>query len=433
MADARTSTAARPRVLFVCTGNAGRSQMAEALARRALGDLADVASAGVAPWDRLHPKAVELLTEAGYDLTGHHPKPVSAHTTPFDLVVTIGDPALTRLPWPLPGAPRWLHWDVDDPARADGRPDSESVFRRCRQQLAARLPELRRLLNGIARPGSWELAPGIGTGLWWPGRFRPAEHLPKAARAGFRTIELNLYLPDHATADSPGTLAEMRRIAAAEGMSFYSIHSPDVASLADPEPAQRARQVEALRRNVAQAVAIGARVVVSHGLVVGPFAKDLAGCQQRLAEELAALAAWVEPTPVLLGFENTGPSGPGYGVADLARQVHANARAACGLVLDPGHANIAGDLAAFFDVAGNRLESLHLNDNNGKKDEHSPPGWGTIDWLALRAGLERVGYRGSLMYEPVGFGRDPDVLLAAVAAAHRAIFAERRAPPPAPQ
>ena len=67
-----------PSVLFVCTGNAGRRQMAQALFRERMGDRVRILSAGVDPWDHLHPMAMKLMFERGVSLAGHHPKSVSA-------------------------------------------------------------------------------------------------------------------------------------------------------------------------------------------------------------------------------------------------------------------------------------------------------------------------------------------------------------------
>ena len=124
MTDARFS------VLFVCTGNAGRSQMAQALFRSRAGEGLHVASAGVQPWPHLHPMAVKLLTERGLSVQGLYPKPVSAVAGQgFDMVVTIGDPARALLPKARFSDAYWAHWPIDDPADADGTPDSEEVFR----------------------------------------------------------------------------------------------------------------------------------------------------------------------------------------------------------------------------------------------------------------------------------------------------------------
>ena len=81
-------------ILFVCTCNAGRSQIALALFERLAGSEVAVLSAGVAPWPDLHPVARSLLQERGFDVSSLHPKHVNSFVdTPLDVVVTIGDRA----------------------------------------------------------------------------------------------------------------------------------------------------------------------------------------------------------------------------------------------------------------------------------------------------------------------------------------------------
>lgn len=136
-------------LLFVCTGNAGRSQMAQALFRRRMGDAVRLESAGVDPWPHLHPMAVATMAEQGLSLDGHYPKPVAAVAGQgFDLVVTIGDPARTRLPRGPFAAADWVHWDIGDPADADNTPDSEATFRATARAIEEQLPELERLMAG---------------------------------------------------------------------------------------------------------------------------------------------------------------------------------------------------------------------------------------------------------------------------------------------
>ena len=138
-------------VLFVCTGNAGRSQIAQAMARRRFGDRMCVESAGVAPWDHLHPMAVKVMAERGMDLSGHRPKGVPAVSNQrFNVVVTIGTPAKQQLPADLPGNPQRVHWAIDDPADADGTERSESVFRHTAGLIEQRMADLADLLNASA-------------------------------------------------------------------------------------------------------------------------------------------------------------------------------------------------------------------------------------------------------------------------------------------
>lgn len=135
-------TGERKRVLFVCTGNAGRSQLAAALFGRMAGNGAAVFSAGVAPWPHLHPMAVRLLRERGFETSGLYPKPALQFTRqPMDYVVTIGSRAHGELP-PMAGMPVRVHWDIDDPADADGTGREEESFRKALAQIEDRLPAL---------------------------------------------------------------------------------------------------------------------------------------------------------------------------------------------------------------------------------------------------------------------------------------------------
>ena len=136
-------------VLFVCTGNAGRSQMAQAMFRSLAQGKALAESAGVEPWDHLHPLAVQMMSERGLDLEGHYPKPVSSVAQgSFDVVVTLGDPAKEKLPPGFVETARWIHWDIADPADADGTVESEAVFARTATDIEGRLPQLLYLVIG---------------------------------------------------------------------------------------------------------------------------------------------------------------------------------------------------------------------------------------------------------------------------------------------
>lgn len=140
-------------VLFVCTGNAGRSQIAAALFHRAAPDGVAVTSAGVDPWEHVHPMAARILAERDIDISRRRPRHVrDVAREAFDIVVTIGDRARDETP-DMPGLPLRIHWDIGDPADADGTPDSEAVFRRTLDAIEERLPELVMLLEGFGARG----------------------------------------------------------------------------------------------------------------------------------------------------------------------------------------------------------------------------------------------------------------------------------------
>ena len=146
------------RVLFVCTGNSARSQLAEAL----LGDFggADFAafSAGTNP-GVVNPFAVQALAEIGIDWSGARSKSVTEFLgRPFDYVVTVCDRARQTCPV-FPGNHNTLHWGLDDPAEVEGT-DAEKLeaFRRTRTEVATRLRPFVELARR-ARVGRTEATP----------------------------------------------------------------------------------------------------------------------------------------------------------------------------------------------------------------------------------------------------------------------------------
>jgi arsenate reductase (thioredoxin) len=135
-----TAMSAEPiRVLFVCTGNSARSQIAEALLRDFGGPDFEVFSAGTEP-KGVNPFAVRVLDEIGIDWSGADSKSVLAFVgQPFDYVITVCDRARQTCPV-FPGEHNSLHWGLDDPAEVEGTPEQKlDAFRRTRTEVATRL------------------------------------------------------------------------------------------------------------------------------------------------------------------------------------------------------------------------------------------------------------------------------------------------------
>ena len=131
----------KPRVLVLCTGNSCRSQMGEGWLRHDLGDRLEAYSAGTKP-SFVHPRAVEVMGEAGVDLSSHSSKSVeSLRDVAFDLVVTVCDSAREACPV-FPGAKRTIHHAFDDPAHAGTGEEALPVFRRVRDEIRSVLVPL---------------------------------------------------------------------------------------------------------------------------------------------------------------------------------------------------------------------------------------------------------------------------------------------------
>jgi protein-tyrosine-phosphatase/DNA-binding transcriptional ArsR family regulator len=151
-------TAAAPepvprKVLFVCTGNTGRSPMAEALLRHRAGEHVEAASAGIRP-KPLHPDAVAVMRDRyRIDITGHRPTPVEAVAhDQFDFVITLCDKAREHCP-EFPGHPGLIHWSMPDPAAAEGDLAGYPAFERTAAELETRIRFLLPVLQGISPAG----------------------------------------------------------------------------------------------------------------------------------------------------------------------------------------------------------------------------------------------------------------------------------------
>jgi arsenate reductase len=134
----------KKRVLFLCTGNSCRSQMAEAIVNARIGDTWQAFSAGTQPAGYVHPKALQALSEIGIQHAGHSKSADEFRDMPLDLVVTVCDDAAENCPVWL-GQGKRVHLGFPDPAQATGTEDEVfAVFRSVRDDIARRGLELLR-------------------------------------------------------------------------------------------------------------------------------------------------------------------------------------------------------------------------------------------------------------------------------------------------
>ena len=148
----------KPRVLFLCTGNSARSQMAEGLLRHYAGDRFEVYSAGLEP-KGVNPYSLRVMNEIGIDIRGQQSKSVSTYLgrTIFSYVITVCSNAEANCPI-FPGYTMRMHWPFDDPAAVTG-PDAEKLakFRQVRDQIAARIRKWLIELGVSPTPGNAQL------------------------------------------------------------------------------------------------------------------------------------------------------------------------------------------------------------------------------------------------------------------------------------
>jgi arsenate reductase len=126
-------------VLFLCTHNSARSQMAEGLLRSLGGPGVEVASAGTEV-TAVRPEAIAAMGELGIDISGHESKTLERYLNePFDEVITVCDDANEACPF-FPGARHRRHWSIDDPSQVKGSDEDRlAAFRHARDELRQRI------------------------------------------------------------------------------------------------------------------------------------------------------------------------------------------------------------------------------------------------------------------------------------------------------
>ena len=125
------------RVLFLCTGNSARSQMAEGFLRKYAGDRFEAHSAGLEP-KGIHPFTIKVMEEAGMDMSGHTSKGFDTYLGKmlFQYLITVCDEAEKNCPAVWPGVSNRLHWYFEDPAVIIGTDEEKlAKFRQVRDQI----------------------------------------------------------------------------------------------------------------------------------------------------------------------------------------------------------------------------------------------------------------------------------------------------------
>ncbi len=132
----------KTKILFLCTGNSCRSQMAQAWLRTLASDRFEVYSAGLEPHD-IHPLTIQVMEEAGVDMRGYRSKHLDEYIgkIDFDYLITVCGDADERCPY-FPGMGVRIHWPFEDPPAFEGPQEEKlALFRKVRDQIKAKIEE----------------------------------------------------------------------------------------------------------------------------------------------------------------------------------------------------------------------------------------------------------------------------------------------------
>jgi len=130
----------KPKILFLCTGNSARSQMAEAWLKYYASDFFEVYSAGLEP-KGVNPYTIRVMEEAGVDMSGHHSKSLGEYINKinFSYLITVCSNADQRCPY-FPGMGIRMHWPFEDPVAVEGsEAEKMAKFRLVRDQIKGRI------------------------------------------------------------------------------------------------------------------------------------------------------------------------------------------------------------------------------------------------------------------------------------------------------
>jgi sugar phosphate isomerase/epimerase len=268
---------------------------------------------------------------------------------------------------------------------------------------------------------------GISTHLYHHQRLDET-HLADVAASGFGAIEL-FATRTHFDYGDPAAVARLARWLGTAGLRLHSVHAPITAGLVDGTwgpPLSLAATDGGRRRQALQeaglALAIADQVpfeflVVHLGvpdeLRPGP-GDNQADAARRSIEELHEVAARRGITLALEVIPNALSS-----VEALVRLIDSLDLDDAGICLDFGHAAIMGDVLDAIEEASGHLVTTHVHDNHGTRDEHLPPGEGSIDWSAALFAMQKIGYDGVFLFELADAGAPAEQLRRAQAACRR--------------
>lgn len=234
----------------------------------------------------------------------------------------------------------------------------------------------------------------------YPG-IKLADEFDLAARIGASLVEI---LPNWSANPSP---AEVRRLAAERGITIHSAHGcwggqtikASRVDLASTERAIHRESIDDLKRCIDWLESAGGTYLVVHpGGLSHP--EDLHPRRAALMHGLSELAEYANSGRTIICVENMPPGvWPGSRMGDLHELLEEIDHPRLALALDTGHARLSADPGEETIAAGSRLATTHVHDNDGRRDQHLPPGEGIADWSAWRQALDGVDYHGPILLE----------------------------------
>lgn len=236
------------------------------------------------------------------------------------------------------------------------------------------------------------------------GLGQPKQSACDLSRQGVRAIETGP--PDFILSTDAARLREIADTFAGEGVRIRSTHAPfgNDCNLSSPDPAARTKAVEVHWRFIEKSAALGTYCIVVH-----PGTDEAPGrvpeMREWIIESLAQLAPAAESTGVRLALENMLPKHPGTTGEELIATLDAVGSDSIGICFDSGHAHVNGALRGVFEAVKDRIITFHIHDNDGVRDNHYQPPYGTTNWEHFLRIFRTMDFDDAVTIEAAPWGR----------------------------
>jgi sugar phosphate isomerase/epimerase len=180
-----------------------------------------------------------------------------------------------------------------------------------------------------------------------------------------------------------------------KGISIRSIHAPfgSNCNLSDPDAEKRSKAIQTHRDLLYKAGLGGVEMIIIHPGVGGVSSQEDMEKMNSLAyESISQLIDAANAAGVKLALENMLPGHPGCEIRHIMEVVEQLNSPSLGVCFDSGHAHVCGNMKEFMEAVGERTISIHMQDNDGTRDMHLQPPYGTTDWPAFVEVLGKIDY-----------------------------------------
>jgi sugar phosphate isomerase/epimerase len=204
-----------------------------------------------------------------------------------------------------------------------------------------------------------------------------------------------------------GKIESSAKVFREKGISIRSIHAPfgNNCNLSDLDAEKRNKAIQVHRDLLYKAAAADVEMIIIHPSVGGVSSQEDMDKMNLLASEsISQMMDAAEETGVALALENMLPGHPGCEIRHILEPLEAVNSPSLGVCFDSGHAHVCGNMKEFMEAVGEHMISIHMQDNDGTRDMHLQPPYGTTDWPAFVEVLNKVNYRRPITVETRPWG-----------------------------